>query len=313
MTVREVEHDTVVDASASDVYRVIADVANWPLIFPPAVHVDQRDLTGNQERVRVWASVDGEVRHWTSRRTLQPAAGRITFRQEVPVPPVAAMGGTWIVEPLGEGRCRVRLLLTYRAKDDDAELLARIDSAVDHGSPVELDALRANLELVLGSPELTLVFRESVRIDAPVSDVYDFVAEARHWRDRLPHIVDVDVREADFGLQRLRLETLTGDGSSQTTESLRVRFPHRLVAFKQTTLPALLRLHTGRWEFDEDITGITTATVHHTVVLNPRQIPGVLGPEAGIREAGDFVRSVLGATSRTTLEFAKDHAERARV
>uniref|UniRef100_UPI00278C7DA6 aromatase/cyclase n=1 Tax=Streptomyces sp. KL118A TaxID=3045153 RepID=UPI00278C7DA6 len=119
MTTREVEHEITVAAPAGTVYRLIAEVENWPRIFPPTIHVDQVERGEREERIRIWATANGEPKNWTSRRTLDPEALRIGFRQEVTTAPVAAMGGTWIVEPLDTDRSRVRLLHDYRAIDDD--------------------------------------------------------------------------------------------------------------------------------------------------------------------------------------------------
>ncbi|WP_340560944.1 aromatase/cyclase [Streptomyces sp. GSL17-111] len=312
MTVREVEHDITIDAPAAEVYRLIAEVENWPRIFPPTVHVDHVEKGEREERIRIWATANGEAKNWTSRRTLDPQALRITFRQEVPAAPVARMGGTWVVEALDAGRCRVRLLHDYRAVDDDPEKLAWIDRAVDRNSRSELDALKANVELATGSAELTLSFEDSVTINGSAKDVYDFINEAQHWKQRLPHVARVDLREETPGLQILRMDTVTKDGSSHTTESVRVCFPHHRIAYKQTTLPALMTLHTGYWHLVEDADGVTTATSQHTVVLNAGNIPAILGADADVRDASEFLRNALGTNSRTTLGYAREYAEKAR-
>jgi aromatase len=96
----EVEHEVTVRAPAATGYRLIADVQNWPRIFPPTVYVDRLESSGRTERIRIWATANGEAKNWTSRRVLDPAALRIEFRQEVSTPPVAAMGGTWLIEPI---------------------------------------------------------------------------------------------------------------------------------------------------------------------------------------------------------------------
>ncbi|MEE1929400.1 aromatase/cyclase [Streptomyces sp. TRM 70351] len=312
MTVREVEHDITIDAPASEVYRLIAEVENWPRIFPPTVYVDYVERGETEERIRIWATANGEAKNWTSRRVLDPEGLRISFRQEVPAPPVAAMGGTWVIEPLEERRATVRLLHDYRAVDDDPEQLAWIDRAVDRNSRSELAALKSNVELATGSADLTLSFEDSVRINGSAKDVYDFINEAQLWKDRLPHVAEVDLREDTPGLQVLRMDTLTKDGSSHTTESVRVCFPHHRIAYKQTTLPALMALHTGYWELTEDDAGVTTATSQHTVVLNTGSIPAILGADAGIEEARTFIRNALGTNSRATLGHAKEYAEGAR-
>lgn len=105
------------------------------------------------------------------------------------------------------------------------------------------------------------------------------------------------------------MDTRTADGSTHTTESVRVCFPHRRIAYKQTTLPALLQLHTGYWDFTEDSDGYTTATSQHTVILNPDNITSVLGEDAGIEQARLFIRGALGGNSRATLGHAKAYAE----
>ncbi|MBP0452329.1 aromatase/cyclase [Kitasatospora sp. RG8] len=312
MTTREVEHEITVQADAADVYRLLAEVENWPRLFPPSVYVDYLERDGNEERIRIWATANGEAKNWSSRRTLDPDALRIRFWQEVPAPPVAEMTGTWIIEPLGERETRVRLLHSYRAIDDDPEGLSWIDAAVDRNSRAELPGLKANLELSAHDAELSLSFEDSVRVEGAAQDLFDFVNEAQLWTERLPHVDKVELIEDTPGLQTLRMDTLTKDGSTHTTESVRVCFPHRKIAYKQTTLPALLALHTGYWTFEEGPDGVTTATSQHTVVLDAANIGKVLGPEAGVPEARRFIREALGNNSRATLNHAKEYAEARR-
>ncbi|MFE9750526.1 aromatase/cyclase [Saccharothrix saharensis] len=309
--VREVEHEITVQAPPADVYRMLADVENWPRLFPPSVYVDYLERDGNHERIRIWATANGEPKNWTSRRELDPDNLRITFAQEVSSPPVAQMSGTWVIEPQGE-LTRLRLLHTYRAVDDDPEGLEWIGQAVDRNSKAELPSLKANVELAARTAELTLSFVDSVTVDGAAKDVYDFVNDAGRWTERLPHVASVTLTEDTPGLQVLRMETLTEDGSSHTTESVRVCFPHHKIAYKQTTLPALMTLHTGYWTFEEAENGLTTASSQHTVVINPDNIAKVLGPDADVARARAFVRDALGRNSRATLNHAKAYAEARR-
>ncbi|WP_086840968.1 aromatase/cyclase [Amycolatopsis kentuckyensis] len=311
-TVREVEHEITVQAAAADVYRLLAEVENWPRLFPPSVYVDYLERTGTSERIRIWATANGEAKNWTSRRELDPDGLRISFIQEVSAPPVAEMSGTWVIEPLGPAETRLRLLHSYRAVDDDPDGLAWIDRAVDGNSRAELPSVKAGLEEATRNAELTLSFVDSVRIEGAAKDVYDFVNDAHLWSQRLPHVRDVVLTEDTPGLQVLRMETLTKDGSAHTTESVRVCFPHHRIAYKQTTLPALMTLHTGYWQFEEGPDGVTTASSQHTVVLNPANITKILGPDAGVAEARTFIRDALGGNSRATLAHAKEHAEARR-
>ncbi|MFF4310911.1 aromatase/cyclase [Streptomyces sp. 900105755] len=308
---KEVEHEITVSAPAAEVYRLIADVANWPRIFPPTIYVDHLERSGNEELIGIWATANGEAKNWTSRRVLDPEGLRITFRQTVSTPPVATMGGTWIIEPAGEGASRVRLLHDYTAVGDDPAGLAWIDEAVDRNSRSELAALKTNVELATASEELTFSFEDTVRVDGAAKDLYDFVNEADRWSERLPHVATVRLTEDTPGLQTLEMDTRAKDGSTHTTKSYRVCLDGRKIAYKQTTLPALMNLHTGYWTFRETDEG-TFASSQHTVVLRPENIAKILGPEAGVAEAREYVQGALSTNSRATLNHAKAYAEARR-
>jgi aromatase len=305
---REVEHEITVLADAHTVYRLIAEVENWPNIFPPSVHVDRVEHAGDTERIRIWATANGEAKSWTSRRVLDPAGLRIEFRQEVSSPPVAAMGGAWVLEPVGPAETRVRLLHDYRAVDDDPEKLAWIDAAVDNNSRSELASMKAGIETATGQSELLLSIADTVRIAGSAKDVYDFINEADRWSERLPHVARVSLDETTPGLQVLEMDTKAKDGSTHTTKSIRVCFPHERIVYKQIGLPALMSLHTGHWEFVED-GGEVAATSYHTVVVNTGNIAPVLGPGKGLADARELIRTALSTNSRATLQHAKEYAE----
>ncbi|KXK58781.1 cyclase [Micromonospora rosaria] len=306
---RTVEHDIEIDAPADEVYRLIAEVVNWPQIFPPTIYVDQLEAGEGTERIRIWATANGTAKNWTSRRVLDPVARRIEFRQEVSAPPVASMSGTWLLEPAGEGRTRVRLLHEYRAVDDDPEGLAWIDQAVDRNSRSELAALKTNVELATAAAEATLSFEDTVQINGPRKEAYDFINEAHLWDQRLPHVARVTLTEDTPGLQDLEMETRAKDGSTHLTRSYRVTLPPSLIAYKQVTLPKLMSLHTGRWSFEENADGVAV-TSQHTIVVNTANIAAVLGPDATVVQARDYVRDALSTNSRATLGYAKEHVEK---
>lgn len=306
---REVEHEITVSAPTATVYRLIADVENWPQIFPPTVYVDYVERNGHEERIRIWATANGEAKSWTSRRVLNPAELRIEFRQEVSTPPVAAMGGTWLIEPTAAGESRVRLLHHYRAVDNTQENLTWIEQAIDRNTGSELAALKANAELATGSTnELILSFEDTVLIDGAAKDVYDFLNDAQLWKERLPHVVKVSLEEDTPGLQILEMDTQTKDGSTHTTKSVRVCFPDTMIVYKQITLPALMTLHTGYWRLTDDGDQVA-ATSQHTVNVNTANITKFLGADAGVPEARVFLQNALSTNSLATLGHAKAYAE----
>jgi len=313
MTLREVEHEITVAAPASAVYELIAETENWPRIFPPSIYVDQVDVETvaeglYTERIRIWATANDTVKNWTSRRVLDKARLRIQFRQEVSAPPVASMGGTWIIEPLSADECRVRLLHDYSAIDDDPASLAWIDEAVDRNSHSELAALKSNVEFAHTAAELTFSFTDTVHVNGAAKDLYDFVNEAHLWTERLPHVASVRFSEVSPGLQSLEMDTRAKDGSTHTTKSYRVTFPHNKIAYKQVTLPALMTLHTGYWTFTETESG-TAASSQHTVTINPANIARILGEDATVADAREYVQTALSTNSCATLGYAKAYAE----
>ncbi|GAA1557826.1 SRPBCC family protein [Dactylosporangium maewongense] len=292
-----VSHEITVAAPPDRVYALLADAAGWPALFPPTVHAVATPLSDGEERLQLWATANGAVKSWTSLRILDPVARRITFRQEVSAPPVASMGGEWHVEEAADGHSRVVLTHTYRAIDDDPSGLAWIAEAVERNSVAELAALEAG---ALADPGIDFTFSDSVEFAGSARDAHAFIWDAQHWPARLPHVVGVELGEEPAGVQRLRMETLAKDGSSHTTESIRVSLPGLRIVYKQTRPPALLSVHTGRWTFEER-DGLVTATSQHRVVLRPSAVVPVLGEGRTVADARTFVREALGANSLATL------------
>ena len=309
--VRETEHRITVKAPAQIVYRLLAEVPDWPLIFPPTVYAHRIEGTDREERIQIWATANGEAKTWVSRRELDPQRMRIRFRQEVSQPPVAAMGGTWFVEERAPGGCRVRLLHDYQAVDDDPERLRWIDDAVERNSHAELTALKHTAELAGASADLRLSFEDTVLVNGEGKDAFDFINEAGLWSQRLPHVSRVDLREEVPGLQWLTMDTVARDGSTHTTRSVRVSFPHERIVYKQVQVPALMTLHTGEWLFEER-TGGVAVTSRHTVAINEANIVPVLGAGCGVEDAKAYVHAALSANSLATLGHARAYAESRR-
>ncbi|MEV4510286.1 aromatase/cyclase [Dactylosporangium sp. NPDC049525] len=294
-------HDITVAAPPDRVYALLADAAGWPALFPPTVHAEVTPTGEGSERLHLWATANGAVKAWTSLRTLDPAARRITFRQEVSAPPVAAMGGEWRVEELPGGQSRVRLTHEYQAIDADPTGLAWIEEAIERNSGAELAALRAGAER--SDPSLDFTFDDTVEFAGSAQDAHAFIWDAQHWPDRLPHVLSVELGEEPVGVQHLRMETLAKDGSSHTTASIRVLLPDLRIVYKQSQPPALLSVHTGRWTFEER-DGLVRATSRHRVVLRPEAVERVLGAGKTVADARTFVREALGANSLATLRHA---------
>ncbi|MEV6840659.1 aromatase/cyclase [Streptomyces sp. NPDC051133] len=307
--VRATEHSIDVAAPAETAYAIVADVARWPETFPPTVHAEVVERDGDAELIRLWATANGAAKTWTSRRVHDPARLRVSFRQERSQHPVGGMGGEWVVEPVSATSCRVRLLHDFHAATDDPADLDWISQAVDRNSASELRALKASAEAA-GSDEL-LTFDDTVTVDGSGKDVYDFLNEANLWQERLPHVARVSLEEDEPGLQILEMDTRTKDGSTHTTRSVRVCRPATSIVYKQIVLPALMTLHTGRWLIEERAGGGVSVTSRHTVRINTENITKVLGADATVETARQFVRTALSGNSLATLGLAKAYAESA--
>ncbi|MEV1026429.1 aromatase/cyclase [Streptomyces sp. NPDC050264] len=305
--IRETEHTTTVQAPAEVAYALVADVSRWPETFPPTVHAEIVEREGDAELIRLWATANGTAKTWTSRRGHDPRQLKVTFRQERSQHPVGGMGGAWVVEPLSDTSCRVRLLHDFHAATDDPADLDWISRAVDRNSASELAALKAAAEAT-GSQEL-LTFDDTVTVEGSGKDVYDFLNEAQLWRERLPHVARVSLEEDEPGLQILEMDTRTKDGSTHTTRSVRVCSSATSIVYKQIVLPALMTLHTGRWLIEERDGGGVSVTSRHTVRINTENITAVLGEDATLATAREFVRTALSGNSLATLNLAKTYAE----
>jgi aromatase len=303
--VHTTEHTIAVDAPPSVVYRIVADVRRWPHTFGPTVHIERFDEDGDSERIRLWALANGEVRSWTSRRELDPVARRVAFRQEKSSRPVAAMGGVWQIEERANGSF-VRLLHDFRTTEEEEQIVAWVNRAVDANSRAELAALKRAAEEDAAGIGTTFSFEDSVEISGPGNDAYDFLYRADLWEQRLPHVTRMELTGDDPNVQDMTMDTRAEDGSTHTTRSIRVCFPHHRIVYKQTKRPPLLAAHTGEWRVT---TSGPTATVvsRHTVVLNPEKVTAVLGPSATLAEARDAVQRALSTNSATTLRLTAQH------
>lgn len=308
----ETRHTVTIAAPADAVYRLIADVGAWPQMFVPTLHVDRLEGDDRGELLRLWAMANGEVRTWTSRRELDPGAGRVRFRQERTSPPVRDMGGEWVIAGTGPDTTEVVLLHDFTVADDDPDRVAWVRAAVDRNSEAELAALRSAAEQGRKREELVHTFSDSIMVAGSVEEVYEVLFRADRWPDRLPHVSRVELTEGEGGVQVIEMDTRSTDGSVHTTRSIRVgSSPHRIV-YKQTKFPPILAAHTGRWELTQT-PGWVRATSWHTIVLREEKVTEVLGPDATVAEAGERVRRALSTNSAATLRVAKEIVESARV
>jgi len=294
-------HRRVVAAPPGDVYRVVADVTLWPVVFGPTVHVEHLERGERSERFRLWAVVGGAVHNWVSRRELDPRSRRITFRQERSNPPVTGMSGAWEFEELADGRTEVKLDHSFAVADPGAE--AATASAVDRNSTEELAALSRILETGHALEEVIDSFADTVVLDITLDEAFAFIRRSDLWPKRLPHVARVELSEDADGVQDMEMDTVTSDGSAHTTRSIRVCEVPSSIAYKQLRPPAMLLGHSGRWTFRAAGRGVEV-TAAHTVAIDPARARTVLGADSTLAQARAYLRESLGGNGRATLARA---------
>ncbi|MFE9767974.1 aromatase/cyclase [Streptomyces sp. NPDC005808] len=313
--VHRAEYAVDVAAPAGVVYGLIADTTQWPLFVPPSIHVERLDFDGFQDRFHMWVLANGTVRSWLSHRTLDATRRRIEFRQGTPADPISSMGGCWTVEPLGEGRCRLRLEHDFTVAGNRPADVAGVREATDTSSRAELARLREIAERWTRLDDLLLTFEDSVRIHGPAELVYDFLYRIGDWPALMPHVSRAEVAELQPGVQLTSLDVLSADGAVHTFEAVRVCFPHSGRILWKHTLPSpIVDAHTGEWSVIPDEEGVLVIA-QHSVLLREEGIEEaagkLLGAGAGLAQARGHVRATAGRFSLATLELAGRHAETA--
>lgn len=305
------EHTITASAPPEAVFELIANATRWPEIFTPTIHVERLAHNDTDERLQIWALANEEPKAWTSSRRIDRTNRSISFRQDVSSAPVRSMGGEWLMEAQPDGTTLVRLLHDFTAVGDDPDNVRWISEATDKNSRAELGRLKAVAELGDQLDALTVSFDDTVPITGAVEDAYEFISDAARWPERLPHVARLDMQEPTTNIQLMEMDTSTSDGSVHTTKSYRICFPNEKIAYKQVTLPKLMQAHTGCWFFTRTADGLDI-TSRHTVIIEPSTVTEVLGPEATVAQARDFVQKALMQNSRITMDHTKAFAEARR-
>ena len=300
-------HRIDIDAPVGVVYGIIADATAWPQHFAPTIHVERSEIDSSTERLRIWADANGEVKNWTSVRSLDESGHRIGFRQEVSSPPVASMSGEWIITSRGDG-ATLTLTHDFEAAGGDPAGAEWITEATDRNSEKELANIKTLAEAWDRVGELVFSFEDSVLVDGSLDDIYDFLHDAGRWPERLPHVSRLELTEDVPHLQVMVMDTLAKDGSTHTTESVRVCYPGERIVYKQLVTPSLMAAHVGEWIFEQAGHSVRV-TSWHRVTVREAMIAEVLGPDATVATARDFIRKAAGGNSAATLALAKKFTE----
>ncbi|NKY25914.1 aromatase/cyclase [Nocardia gamkensis] len=305
MNAEVMSHTRVVQAAPDVVYRLVADVTRWPVIFEPSVLVRHLHRGPDEERFRLWATVGGAVKNWTSRRVLDAGQRRIAFEQERSQAPIASMGGGWSFRQIGPGTTKVTLDHHFTVVDGaDA---AQVAASVDRNSVVELAALARIAELGYPVDEVIHTFEDTVTLECSADEAYDFVYHSERWPEQVPHVGRIELTEDAEGVQLMEMDTVTAGEIPHTTKSIRVCVPGERIDYKQLVPPAILFGHSGAWEFADGPDG-AVVTARHTVAIHPGAAREILGANTDLADARAYLTEALSGNSRNTLRCAERYA-----
>jgi len=165
------------------------------------------------------------------------------------------MAGEWLFRELPGGRTELVLLHTFNAVDDEPETARWITEALDRNSTAELAALAGVATSGHRVDEVVFSFTDTLELPGRAADAYSFVHRADRWAEGAPaRGRGVQLVESEGGVQDLRMETVTADGSTHTTRSTRIcrdgadPLLDRLQAAGEAQAAAG---HSGLWTFSE--------------------------------------------------------------
>lgn len=138
-------HVTKVAAPPKRVYELVADVDRWPALFDSLVAVERLGIDGVCERVRFHKRRAGVTRGWIAVRELNPKRLRVRFREVDFPPPLASLGGVWLVVPKGTGSVIV-LDHYYRVADGQPTTAAMVEHDITADGTAMLATLRRAAE-----------------------------------------------------------------------------------------------------------------------------------------------------------------------
>jgi ribosome-associated toxin RatA of RatAB toxin-antitoxin module len=291
-------------APAAVAFDLVRDVDRWTQLFTGVAYA-KRSVTGaDTDEITVWLLREDErVEAVTSQRTVDAHAGRITVIDDPSPAPFRSSRSEWQVTEDGENSCTI----SYTAEqsvDGPADVHA---ARLDAWAGAFLAELQAAAEQYTELDDLIISFEDELFIAGDLSDVYGLLYRAAEWPERFPHVKRIVLSEEVPNVQFFDMDTVTPEGRSHTTRSVRVCFPESLIVYKQIVLPPLLNAHTGHWKFTATREGMIAAAKHTATIK--RSGLHLLGDGTTVLDARKYLRRVLSANSMANLRYAKEYAE----
>lgn len=145
-------HTTRIAMPPRRVFELVANVDRWRALLDSLVSVEHLGFDGVCERVRFSKRIDGVTHGMTMELDLNPKRMQVRFRQVDVLPPLASMGGLWLVVPKGRGSM-VALDHYYRVTDNSPVTAAQVERQIAEESTSMLSALQHTVDF-LGMADL---------------------------------------------------------------------------------------------------------------------------------------------------------------
>lgn len=147
---------------------------------------------------------------------------------------------------------------------------------------------------------------DDVVIRAELNEVFGYCWKAKLWPKLTEHVKRIEMLDEQEGLQRFRM-TVDNNGKLYTVETVRRATGREQIDYQQTTPPAFLRRHTGRWCFRREGNAVHVSLTHEAEVDESRAL--ALLPVKNLDEAEHFVAESLSKNGRRTMLAIKAHLE----
>ncbi|MFF4346724.1 alpha/beta hydrolase [Streptomyces sp. NPDC001530] len=140
-----VVNTVVIGVPADRLWRSCTDIERWPSIFPTTREVRRTEVGANEVVMDMRVSNELGENSVRSHRRYRPDQFRIDFRMVTLPPAIAAMDGSWTIEP-ADGGARLAIVHTFVPRQDDAKSTSGIADALFRTTENVLAALKEWLE-----------------------------------------------------------------------------------------------------------------------------------------------------------------------
>jgi hypothetical protein len=113
-------HNITIAAPVASVYDLVADVSQTVRLSPTVIHIERLEGDSRQDVIQRWVLDNGSIRTWQVTRSLDPAAGLISFGHQQ-----AGTRGSWSFQARGTDT-----LVELTHEVPDADIAARLEKGV---------------------------------------------------------------------------------------------------------------------------------------------------------------------------------------